>query len=258
MTSLRAITIIGFFVVMELAVAVETYLTSGSVLVPRLSEVLAVLGTGLAAFSLQADDPPRRPWLVFFLAMLTVPTARLVGMLELSLAGFPVKVLILIVSNVAIVAALYLFTRVLRDSGFAPDWDDPEARGTRNMLIGFVNLLGLAALANQYLVITRATSAANLTIQTVSIFADAAICAAGLYLMWLVRPLMGGSVAQPYLLIAIGGGVFIVMDFIQSIQQVATQDELASPVLTGMALLGWSCFALAGFAQRRLLKTADV
>lgn len=257
MTSLRAITIIAFFIVMEAAVAIETYATGSSVIVPRLSEFLAVVGTGLVAFTLQRDDPPRRPWMVFFIAMITVPIARLVGMLGLSIAGFPVKVLILIVSNVAIVAALFLFTTVLRDSGFAPDWDDPEHRGTRNGLIGIISVLVLAAFANEYLVITRATSTSNLVIQTISMFADTAICAAGLYMMWLVRPLMGGSVAQPFLLIAIGGGVFIVMDFIQTIQQVATQDELASPILTGMALLGWSCFALAGFAQRRLLKTAE-
>ena len=56
----------------------------------------------------------------------------------------------------------------------------------------------------------------QILIQMVSTFADALICAGGLYMMWLVRPLMGGSAAQPYLLIAIGGLVFIVIDFVST------------------------------------------
>jgi hypothetical protein len=66
----------------------------------------------------------------------------------------------------------------------------------------------------------------------VSTLCDALVFAGGLYLLWLVRPLIGGSLARPYLLLAVGAGAFLVVDVFLVAAGATTQTELVATDLS--------------------------
>lgn len=257
MNGLKTSTLLIAYVVVIAAVAAESQFGSGSI-VNRVVEMLAFVSALLTCVQFDRDDPPRRPWMLLALALALVPIGRIAGYLSLTAMGVPLQHPALIASNLLYIAAVFNFGQVLRSSGLVPRLRDPENRSA--LRAGWAITLGVAAIIVG-IIVTRVNEASfesarawsGFAVSSVSSLGDGSVFVLGLYLVWLVRPLLGGSVARPYVLVATGGGIFIVTNILHAIENTVTQDQSSGlPVI--IAATGWLSFALAGMAQSKLLQ----
>lgn len=260
MKSLGALPILLGFLALQGLAAIEFAIGGGQAFVPRLSEVLAGLGPLAAALSFDREDPPRRAWMILGVALSLVSLSRVIGYFGVGFGGVSGKLITVIISNILCVIGMFTLSRVLRGSGLTPEWT--EHTGLRNAIIGIVILLTGASGYVFYELFAPGlpsdiSGIINATATVISTIGDLLICSIGLFLVWLVRPMMGGSVAQPFLLVAAGGGVFIVVDVLTVLQRVTTSDQFTSPLHIGMAIFAWTAFALGGFAQLRVLRSGE-
>lgn len=219
----------------------------------RALEVLTALVTGAAALQFSAGDPPRGPWSTLFVAMALLPIVRLLSFYDVALGDVAVAHLVLIVGNILLAGSVIGFGRVLGSSELLSDRRS-EDRSRATLVIGLLVFAGLAALTfNTIAVALRgmpatlgAWFAAAATI--VSTLCDAIVFAGGLYLVWLVRPLIGGSLARPYLLIAVGAGAFLVVDVFLVAAGATTQTDLVASGLRTVVPKWIGCLAFTGFA----------
>ncbi len=219
----------------------------------RTMEVLTPAVIGAVALQFSAGDPPRTPWLVLCVAMSLIPVVRLLSWFQARLGDIAVAHLVLIVGNVLLVASIIGFARVLGSSELLSD----RTREDRSRAFIVVGLLVLAALAtlvfNTFELALRgmpatpgAWIAAAATI--VSTLCDSLVFGGGLYLVWLLRPLIGGSLARPYLLIAVGAGAFLVVDVFLVVAGATTQTDLIASGLRTLLPKWIGCLAFTGFA----------
>lgn len=222
-------------------------------------EVAAALLAAAVVFQFRRGDPPRRPWMALFVAMLIIPLMRLATWLGLTIGGVSLKNLLLIAGNVVLAATIITFARVLGASELLSD----RTAADRTRAVVFVGALATCALAflahNVVGVVMRgppttpeawAGAVANL----VSTLSDALVFAGGLYLVWLLRPLVGGSLARPYLLMAVGGAAFLVVDVWLVATGGSAQTDLTASVPKLVGTLAFSCFAAAALIQAALLR----
>ncbi len=232
----------------------------------RAVEILTAVATLAVALQFSRGDPPRRPWGLLAVGMALLPAVRLLSYFEVKLAGVVAAHVVLILGNITMAAAVIGFGLVLGASELLSDRTAAE----RLRATTIVTLLAIGALAMlafpTYELVGRgvpadigAWIAASATV--VSTLCDALVFAGGMYLVWLVRPLLGGSLARPYLLIAIGGGAFLVVDMFLVTAGVTTQTELLATdprnlLPKWLGCLAFSGFALAAIAQLALLRSA--
>jgi len=256
MNGLKTSTLLIAYAVVIVAVTAESQFGSGSV-VNRIVEMLAFVSVLLTSLQFDSDDPPRRPWMLLAIALGLVPLGRIAGYLSLEAMGVPLQHPALIASNILYIAAVFNFGRVLRSSGLVPRLHDPENRGA--LRTGWALGLGVGAIIAG-IIVTRLTEMtfasasdwSGFAVTSVSSIGDGSVFVLALYLVWLVRPLLGGSVSRPYVLVAAGGGIFIVTNILHAIEKTVTQDQSSGiPVI--IAATGWLSFALAGMAQSKLL-----
>ena len=232
------------------SLGVETYFQRGL-------EACSGLGLLLAALSFERGDPPLRPWALLAGALLLVPLARAALASEVVLADAKLGHLLLILSNFLSIAALLAFRRVLLSTGLTPEWTP----GARKGALAIGGLLVAACLALMGFTLSE-TDLAHLSppalialgVTIISIIADTIMCGIGILLVRLVAPMMGGSVALPYVLVALGGGVFLLVDLFSVLQQVTTQDQFHAPIPIALATIGWAAFTLAGLSQRGIVR----
>ncbi len=229
----------------------------------RTIEVITAVVTGAVAFQFAHDDPPRRPWTLFFISMAIVPLVRLLSFLHTEVSGVALAYVLLIIGNFFLAGTLVAFSRVLGSSELL----DERTREDRLRATAVVALLTLTALAilayNTFEVLERGlpttpgawvAAIANV----VSTLCDAFAFAGGLYLVWLVRPLLGGLLARPYLLLAAAAGVFLAVDILLVAAGATVQTDL---VATGISTLlpkwlgcfAYACLALTSASQLSLL-----
>ena len=232
----------------------------------RAVEVLTATATVAVALGFSAGDPPRRPWTVLATAMALLPAVRLLSYFEVKFAGVVAAHVLLILGNIAVVAAVIGFGRVLGSSELLSDRTaEDRLRATTFVTLLAVGALAMLAFPTLELALRGVPAtfgawvAASTTI--VSTLCDALVFAGGMYLVWLVRPLLGGSLARPYLLIAIGGGAFLVVDMLLVTAGATTQTELIGADLRNMmtkwiGCLAFTSFALAAATQFALLRSA--
>jgi hypothetical protein len=212
-------------------------------------------------------DPPRRPWALIMAPMVLVPIARVVSHYGVLVGDVKLAHLLFIVINVLVALAMIGFNRVLGSSELLADRTDGD-RWRALAVVGLLSLCAVAALTfNTWEIAERgwptspgAWVAATSTL--VSTLSDALVCAGGVYLVWLVRPMLGGSLARPYLLLAIGAGVFLIVDFLLAAAGATIQTELTFATVTAQAAkwLGCLAYALTGLgaaAQAWLLRSAS-
>ncbi len=221
----------------------------------------AVLAGVVLKFS--ADDPPRRPWLMLLIAMALMPVIRLLGYYAVEIQGLRVAHLLLIFANFAMAFAVFDFGRVLGSSDLLSDRTTRERRRVLAMLV-LLTLAGVATLVYNTMELSvhglPQAAGAWLTLATnlVSTVCDVLVFAGGLYLVWLLRPLVGGSLARPYLLLAIGAGAFLVVDVLLAGAGAAMQSDLATHgwhtlVPKWIGCLAYSGFGMAAATQLALL-----
>lgn len=229
-------------------------------------EVLCGVAVVMVALQFSAGDPPRRPWGLLGVAMALVPLVRLTSHLGLALGDIKLAHLVLIGGNIFMAASVIGFGRVLGSSELLSE----RTAEDRLRATAFVGLLAASALAvigyNTFELAERglpvgagAWVAAIAT--TMSTLSDALVFAGGLYLLWLLRPLIGGSLARPYLLLAVGAGAFLVVDIFLVAAGATTQTELVGTDLWTLAPKWLGCLAFTGFAlsaatQAALLRSA--
>lgn len=256
MNGIKTSTLLIAYAVVIAAVVAESQLGEGSI-ANRVVETLAFVSVLLTSLQFDRDDPPRRPWMLLAIALGLVPIGRIAGYLSLEALGIPLQHPALIASNLLYIAAVFNFGRVLRSSGLVPRLHDPENRGA--LRAGWALGLGVAAIILGIIgsrindtTFESASDWSGFAVSSVSSLGDGSVFVLGLYLVWLVRPLLGGSVARPYVLVATGGGIFIVTNIMHAIEMTVTQDQ-SSGLAVIIAATGWLSFALAGMAQSKLL-----
>jgi hypothetical protein len=232
----------------------------------RAVEVLTAAVTVAVALNFSAGDPPRRPWTVLATAMALLPVVRLLSHFQVKFAGIAAAHVLLIVGNVAMAAAVIGFGRVLGSSELLEE-RSAEDRVRATTFVALLATGALAMLAFPTLELVGRGVPATLgawfaaAAIVVSTLCDALVFAGGMYLVWLVRPLLGGSLARPYLLIAIAGGAFLVVDMLLVTVGATTQTELLGTdlrtfVTKWLGCLAFTGFALAGATQFALLRSA--
>jgi len=229
-------------------------------------EVLCGAVVVMVALQFSGGDPPRRPWGLLGIAMALVPVVRLVSHLGLAFGDIKLAHLMLICGNIFLAASVIGFGRVLGSSELLSE----RTAEDRLRATAFVGLLAVSALAvigyNTFELAERglpvgagAWVAAIAT--TLSTLSDALVSAGGLYLLWLLRPLIGGSLARPYLLLAVGAGAFLAVDIFLVAAGATTQTELVGTDLRTLMPKWLGCLAFTGFAlaaatQAALLRSA--
>ncbi len=260
MNGLKTSTLLIAYGVVIVVVAVEQILGTTSV-VNRVVEMLAFVSVLLTAVQFDSEDPPRKPWMLLAIAFALVPLGRIAGYLSLEMMGVPLQHPALITSNLLYIAAVFSFGRVLRSSGLVPSLRDPENRGA--LRLGWALLITVSAIVIGIIskwaiegTFDSAKAWSGFGVAAFSSIGDGAVFILGLYLVWLVRPLLGGSVARPYVLVATGGGLFIIINVINAIEKTVTSDQSVG-LSTVIAAIGWLSFALAGLAQSKLLMNEE-
>jgi len=256
LNALSVVGILALVVVLRLAVMPELGYEG---LFQRGVEAASGLGLLAAAIAFDRGDPPRRPWATVTAALLLVPLARAASALELTVGQAMVGHILLILSNILCIAALLGFRSMLISTGLTPEW---TTRGRiRAVLIAAPIVAASIALVSYHLTelgdfsLMTTTDQIGSSVLVVSIIADAIILAVGLLLVRLVQPMLGGSVALPYILVAVGGGLLLFVDVFSVVLKVTTQDLFSAPVPIALATLAWTSFALAGLAQRQLVRS---
>lgn len=231
----------------------------------RSVEVLTALVTGAVVFHFASDDPPRLPWTLFFVSMVIVPLVRLLSYLHVEAGGVAIAYVLLIIGNFFLAGTLVAFGRVLGSSELLSE----RTRDDRLRATAFVATLALGAVAtlayNTFEVAERGLPTTlgawvAATANLVSTLCDAFAFAGSLYLVWLVRPLIGGLLARPYILIAAAAGVFLAVDILLVAAGAIVQTDLVATSITSLlpkwlGCLAYTCLALAAGSQLALLRS---
>lgn len=221
-------------------------------------EVLTSLLCATVVLRFRAGDPPRRPWAVLLLAMALIPIIRLVSWHGWSLAGVQVTNILLILGNLVFAASILDFGRVLGSSELLSERTGGQ-RARVLLVIGSLAAAGLAFIAYNVFELamrgmpTTSDAWAGAITSGVSTLSDAIAFAGGLYLVWLLRPLVGGSIALPYLLMACGGAAFLVVDVWLVAMGKTAQTDLTDSTSKLIGTLAYSCFGAAALIQVTLL-----
>ncbi|HEY8377719.1 MAG TPA: hypothetical protein VIK91_14585, partial [Nannocystis sp.] len=207
-----------------------------------------------------ADDPPRRPWITLLVAMALIPLIRLSAWLGWRVADVQAYKLLLIVGNVFLAGTIIGFGRVLGSSELLSERTG-AARLRAALVVGSLALCALAFIGvSVWELAQRGTPStpdewAGAVSNAVSTLSDAIVFAGGLYLVWLLQPLVGGSIARPYLLMAVGGAAFLVVDIALVAAGQTAQTDLTDHTIKLIGTLAYSSFAAAALIQAALLRS---
>lgn len=229
-------------------------------------EVLSGALTVGVFLQFSAGDPPRRPWALLMVTLVLFVLGRLASFLGLFVGDIKLAHLVFIAGNLTIAASMIGFNRVLGSSELLSERTEAD----RWRAIAVVGLLALGAVAalgwNTWEVAGRgrpdsAAAWVAAILNIVSTLADVVVCAGGVYLVWLVRPLLGGSLARPYLLLAVSAGAALVGDFLlittgASVQTEVSLASLSAQLVKWIGCLSYALIGLAAATQLWLLRSA--
>jgi hypothetical protein len=222
-------------------------------------EVAAAVLCGAVVASFSRDDPPRRPWLLVTIALALVPGIRLASAYGWGVGGLSLQNLLLILGNLVFAAVMPVFARVLGSSDLLSERTG-EARNRALLTISAIAACGLAFVFYNFGQLvghgapTSVDEWAKAIASAASTLSDAIIFAGGLYLVWLLRPMVGGSLARPYSLMALGGAAFLVLDVVLVSAGLTAQTQLKDEIPKLVGTLAFSCFAAAALVQLALLR----
>jgi hypothetical protein len=224
-------------------------------------EVAAALLCCAVVTSFSADDPPRRPWLLLAVALALVPVIRLASAYDWAVAGVSAQNLMLIAGNLMFASVMPAFARVLGSSDLLSERTG-EARNRALLTISAIAACGLAFVFYNFGQLfgrgapTSVDAWVGVIADGASTLSDSIIFAGGLYLVWLLRPMVGGSLARPYSMMALGGAAFLVLDVVLVSAGLTAQTDLKDASAKLLGTFAFSCFAAAALVQLALLRAA--
>ena len=229
-------------------------------------EALAGVATVGVFLKFSPGDPPRRPWALLMATILIIIAARVLGYFGVVVGDIKLAHIGFILGNVCIAVAVIGFNRLLGSSELLSERTEAD-RWRALTVVGLLALGAVTALGyNAWSVADRGMPEGPgawvaATSSLVSTLSDIIVCTGGIYLVWLVRPLLGGSLARPYLLLAVSAGMSLVVDFLLIAAGVTIQTELAFANFSAQLArwLGCLAYALLGLAaanQLWLLRSA--
>lgn len=215
----------------------------------RAIEVVTVIASGAVVASFTAGDPPRRPWILRAVAIGLVVGAHLVDPLQAG-DGPRFAHAILIVANLVGAAAMLDFLRVVRMSGLAA-----PASGAARLILATVLASAGVTLALCVVGVAQgplAVPAAQLRALTlaVSAAADAIVFVVAARLVQALLPMRDGYAAQPYLLLAIDGLFFLLID----VGHASGPSPAIAPLLPAVAAIGGAAGMTAALAQAWIVR----
>lgn len=257
MNALRGLALLVCVLAVGGRYAAEALLGAGDAWHRSVEVLTAALGV-IVVLRFKAGDPPRRPWSLLALALALIPMIRIASWQGWSVAEVQAKNILLIIGNILLASSIVGFGRVLGSSELLSERTG-GARARAALVIGSLAAAGLAFIAyNVFELASRGMPTSGdawvgaLT-SGVSTLSDAIVFAGGLYLVWLLRPLAGGSIALPYLLMAFGGAAFLVIDVWLVALGATAQTDLTDSTAKLIGTLAYSCFGAAALIQARLL-----
>lgn len=227
----------------------------------RLVELASAVLVGAVVVQFSADDPPRRPWAALFVSMLIVPIARFSTWIGWTIAEVQVRNLLFIVGNLILAGSVIGFARVLGGSELLSDRTG-VARVRASVTVSAI--AGAALIFIGYNIVelisrgppTTRDGWASAVTNAVSCFSDGMMFAGGLYLVWLLRPLIGGILALPYVMMALAGALFLVLDVLLIGLGAVAQTDVANTAVHLLGTLAYASFGAAAVVQLRLLRSA--
>lgn len=218
---------------------------------------VALCAAVVAEFS--AGDPPRRPWAVLTIALALIPVIRVASAFGWGAYGVSLQNLLLIAGNLAFAAVMPGFARVLGSSDLLSERTG-DARVKAALTISAIAACGIAFIFYNFAeLVGHGTPAtrdawASVIASGVSTLSDAIVFAGGLYLVWLLRPMVGGSLARPYLMMALGGAALLVIDVVLVSAGMTAQTQLKDGTAKLIGTFAFACFAAAALVQLALLR----
>jgi hypothetical protein len=209
---------------------------------PLVAEAVALAASALAAWAFARGDPPRLPWALRTVAIGLVFAAHVIQRLDV---GGPAGLVLLLVANPLGAAAMLGFLHVVRRSGLAAPMTRPAAVGLAALALAAA---GVVAVILVHLAPAPDLRAAAIVVSTLC---DALGFVGAALLLRMVLPLRGGTIAQPYLLLALDGLCFLLADLGHAL------GGGVAAALPWFAAAGWSAGATAGLAQAELLRRAS-
>lgn len=218
--------------------------------------LVGIVVTAAAARAFAHDDPPRRPWSIRAAALVLLLAARLVDPLQAALLPGPrvrLAHVLIIVANALGAAAMVGFAAVIRASGLGT-----RERGAGDLALGAAALVAalvaartLAGIQGPLLDTSDLASWVRALALTASTLADAIVFIVAAGLVRVLAPMRDGVVAWPYLLLAIDGACFLVLDL-------ASTSEY--PALVGLtevvSVIGASAGIVAALAQIAIVRAS--
>lgn len=238
--------------------AVDVLLGAGDAWQRGVEVLTAALCAGVV-LHFSPGDPPRRPWTALLVSMALIPIVRLSTWLGWSIADVQARNILLFGGNLLLAGSIVGFGRVLGGSELLSERTG-AARVRAMLLVAALAACGLAfigynvwELVERGMPTTRDGWAGAIT-SGVSTLSDAIVFAGGLYLVWLLQPLVGGSIALPYLLMAAGGAAFLVVDVALVAAGHTAQTDTTDSMVKLIGTLAYGCFAASALIQVALLR----
>jgi hypothetical protein len=223
-------------------------------------ELFVLAAVAIAATSFESGDPPRGAWILLTVAMGCLNTAHVLTPFTPNAGTISVRHVFTFAHNVMWVAAFWRLHSVFRHGGISRPW-------TESWRVFFPCVVACALAIGTWGVLRHAeplfVRASDLTVYDFSLatvnassgIANGFVLVIGVDLARILLPLRGGTLAQPYVLLAFGATALLAIDLVTSVTQTATFLALG-PVVQYVLAIGWTSVIVAALSQASIVRSA--
>lgn len=241
--------LIGLALAIDLAI-VHLALPNG--LRGLVSACIAFAGALYAATAFAASDAPRRGWNWLCAANVAMIITVLAAFSETAVAR-GIDHWLLVVSNVLWAASMLGFLSVTRHSLLRAPWTMPARAWMASCVVFAVGTLVFSL----YEDLTGPAPVGSfawslLAAKIASVTADAIVFIGAVQLARSAHELRGGALAQSYVLLWLGAGTFLVLDFAVNFVAVSSMTQLTT--LGEIVAVAWGMLGVAGLSQGLVIR----
>ena len=224
-----------------------------------LPQLLVALASLRVAMSFDAEDPPRRGWILIGVAALTMIATRVVNWLQPESYANEV---ILMVSNALFVAGVLVFYLIVRRNPLIRRIS-PRSRPwviAASVLAVFAAAVGSVIMGKRLLSVGWTGEVADWTrlAALFGLLCDATVCLVSLQLVGLLFPMTGAAATRPYLLLAVAGLIFLLLDMLGFLLTDDFGYADFGIVLRLIVLIAWAVYTAAAVEQLYVLRDTRV